>query len=105
MKIKIVLFAAIISLSLFSASAMSETVGNSAWGYVNVYSGNGPGKAGMFNVNGYTLIRFYNSTGSYIYCKVRNDAGEWATTGSLAPGAFKDIGVGNVPGEWKCWFT
>lgn len=104
-KFKTLMFALATTLLTFSIPAFAERVGNSNWGFVDVYAGNGPGKAGVFIPNdGYRRLRFYNNTSSYINCKAENAWGEWVRTGALAPNAFKDIGIGVARGVWSCWY-
>ena len=104
-KFKALMFAVLAALAIFSLPVSAESVGNPTWGFVNVYSGNGPGKAGLFDPgDGYRRMRFYNNTGSYINCKAQNSWGEWVITGSIAPNNFKDIGVGAASGGWSCWY-
>ncbi len=105
-KFKALMFSALAALAIFSLPVSAESVGNPTWGFVNVYSNvNGPGKAGTFTPNdGYRRMRFYNNTSSYINCKAQNSWGEWVITGSIAPNAFQDIGIGVVRGVWSCWY-
>lgn len=103
-KLKVVLFAAVSFLLTFSATAAVLNVGNSTWGYVNVYSGNGPGMAGIFTPNdGYRRMRFFNNTSYNINCKAQNVYGEWVFSGTLRPHAWQDVGIGNASGSWGCW--
>lgn len=63
-----------------------------------------PGEIQIFGSGGDRVMRFYNVSGSNINCGVTNAWGNWATTGTIWPGYYKDIHIGNAPGSWNCWF-
>lgn len=102
---KITFILAVIAIMFTSFSAFAFSVGN-GWNNVNVYySNNGPGMAGMYKLNnGYRKLRFYNNTKDNINCKGQNVDGFWVVTGVIGPNRYTDIGIGNAPGNWTCWY-
>lgn len=99
-KIKLLLVVALTVLT-FSFSAQAANID----GVSVYYSNNGPGMGGMFFYpNGYRALRLYNNSSRSINCRAANHAGEWVQTGTIWPGRYKDVGVGNVGGAWTCWY-